>query len=350
MNSCFQNFVSIARSNFLRSRLIGIFLAGLLIVISTLAQPPARKKNQPEPPPAKEQNSSQDDQVLSVATTQIVVNATILDSQDRFVSGLKAGNFKIFEDHIQQKIVSFGFEETPFSAAILLDTSGSMTYKMSLARAACSRFAAGIREGDTVAIYKFGGLKVKLLQDFTEVRDVDPIIWETDADGETPLYDAIVTASEALGQRPENRRAILLLSDGADTRSKASFEQAIRAANAANVTIYAVDLSDSAFGQGPARDNGAKILKEFALKTGGRFFQTPGGGKLRDAFEETVNELRHQYTIVYEPTNEKQDGKWRAIELNVSNPQLKVRTRQGYYAARPEKEAGKGKTENNVKQ
>ncbi len=318
-----------------RSNWFTILLIFTLSSASLLAQPPAKKKN-PKPPEAPTEEAKDDGLVVSMNTTQVVLNVTVTDLNERFVGGLKAENFKILEDRVPQKILSFGVEETPFTAAILLDMSGSMIHKMSLAKAACSRFASGIRTGDSIAIYGFKGFKVKQLQDFTEVKDVDPLVWDTDADGNTPLYDAIVDAAHALALRPEQRRAILIISDGADTSSKASFDQALRAANAANATIYSVDFSDLALGLSVAHDTGAQIIRDFSTKTGGRFFPTPGGGKLRDAFESTVDELRHQYTIVYEPTNEKLDGKWRSIEVGITQPQHKARTRSGYFAPKPE--------------
>jgi VWFA-related protein len=73
-------------------------------------------------------------------------------------------------------------------------------------------------------------------------------------------------------------------------------------------------------------------MKMLAAKTGGRFIATPGGAQMRDAFAGTVEELRRQYTLTYESTNEKRDGKWRAIEVRVGRPGLHVRARQGYYA------------------
>jgi Ca-activated chloride channel homolog len=316
--------------------------AFLLIVLLTtvalpFAQPPAKKKNQDAPTPAQKTEEPEEEQVLRVGTTQIVLNAIVTDGSEQHVAGLKADQFVLLEDQVPQNILSFGVEQVPFVAAILLDLSGSMGNKMSLARAACARFADGIRVGDSIGIYSFNKDKVKLMQDFSEVKDIDPIVWDTDPDGETPLYDAIVTASEALGKRDEQRRAILLISDGADTKSKATFEQAVRAASLANVMIYAVDMSEAAFGRGPAKDGGSQMLKDFSLKTGGRFFPSPGGSQLRDAFVEAVNELRNQYTLVYEPTNDKIDGKWRTIQLTAKSPVYKVRTRQGYYAPKPEK-------------
>ncbi|HEX4950206.1 MAG TPA: VWA domain-containing protein [Blastocatellia bacterium] len=326
----------------MRSRTVTVLVFMLIVGLFSLSafsqeQPPAKKKNQSEPAPKKETETPEEEQILRVGTTQIVLNAIVTDAFERHVTGLKPEHFQLFEDQVEQKIISFGLEQVPFVAAILLDLSGSMGNKMSLARAACARFADGIRTGDSIGIYSFNKDKVKLMQDFSEVKDIDPIVWDTDPDGETPLYDAIVTASEALAKREEQRRAILLISDGADTKSKATFDQAVRAASLANVMIYSVDMSEAAFGRGPAKDAGSQMLKEFSLKTGGRFFPSPGGSKLRDAFAEAVEELRNQYTLVYEPTNDKQDGKWRTIQLTAKSPTLKVRTRQGYYSAKPDK-------------
>jgi Ca-activated chloride channel homolog len=341
MNLQDRNFIilnnSISSSAFCLLRFGLIVIALSTGLVFSLAQPPAKKKNQDAPTPGQKTEEPEEEQVLRVGTTQIVLNAIVTDGLEQHVAGLKADQFVLLEDQVPQNILSFGVEQVPFVAAILLDLSGSMGNKMSLARAACARFADGIRVGDSIGIYSFNKDKVKLMQDFSEVKDIDPIVWDTDPDGETPLYDAIVTASEALGKREEQRRAILLISDGADTKSKATFEQAVRAASLANVMIYAVDMSEAAFGRGPAKDSGSQMLKDFSLKTGGRFFPSPGGSKLRDAFVEAVDELRNQYTLVYEPTNDKIDGKWRTIQLTAKNPVYKVRTRQGYYAPKPEK-------------
>jgi Ca-activated chloride channel homolog len=137
--------------------------------------------------------------------------------------------------------------------------------------------------------------------------------------------------------REEKRRAILLVSDGGDSTSRASLDQAIRIAAEANVTIYCVDLSDRGVFRTTPRDNGAEVMKTLAVKTGGRFFTTPGGRDLKDAFAQTVEELRNQYTLTYEPKNERRDGKWRAIEVQLTKPELKARARQGYYAPKDKK-------------
>jgi VWFA-related protein len=130
---------------------------------------------------------------------------------------------------------------------------------------------------------------------------------------------------------------VLLLSDGADTKSRVSLDEAMRRTVNNEVSVYSVDLSDAAIYRTPTRDPSAEIMRTFSLKTGGRFFKNPGGSALGDAFSQTIEELRNQYTITYETTNDKRDGKWRAIEARVGRPGLVVRTRQGYYSAKPKK-------------
>src|SRR5262245_49748958 len=270
-------------------------------------------------------------ETISLETNLVVVNVTVTDANDRYVSGLKPDDFKIFEDNTQQKISSFGLEETAFAATIMLDISGSMEHKITLTRASCTYFVDRIREGDTFSIYSFGGSKVTMYQDFTEIRDIPDKLWDLRAQGSTPLYDAIVTGSDALIKRPEKRRAILIVSDGADTNSRASVDQALRKAAAAQVAIYGVDMSDPLVGAS-SRNTGAEVLKMLANKTGGRFFRVPGGSQLRDSFVQTVEELRNQYTLTYDSSNERFDGRWRSIEVRVARPQLNIRARQGYYA------------------
>jgi Mg-chelatase subunit ChlD len=316
-------------------------LAALLFVLGIsptviYRQLPIQKPSQPSEPAQsstrKDEQEQDKSQIVSVDTTDVVLHLTVTDGNGKFISKLTAEDFEVLEDRVPQHVLSLSSYELPFAAAILLDTSGSMDSKMSLARAACTGFVEGIRDGDVFAIYGFGGTKVKLLQDFTEVRDAGFALWDEDARGMTPLYDGIVEASQALGKRGERRKAILLVSDGADTQSKATFEKALRQAMAFDISIYCVDLTDPTLNRTNAANPGGEAMKNFSLKTGGRFFRTPGGAALKSAFIDTVQELRNQYTLIYEPLNEKRDGKWRSIEVRPRRLNVNVRTRQGYFA------------------
>jgi Ca-activated chloride channel homolog len=313
-----------------------ILLLSLALSIS-LGPIRAQKQDPQQQDPEKKSDPDSAGDTISVETNLVVLNVTVSDLQDRYVSGLKAADFRILEDNNQQEILGFTSEEMPFTAAILLDASESMQHKLTLERAACTSFVDGLREGDTFAIFSFAGTKVKKMQDFTEVHDVPDKLWDLKPDGNTPLYDAIVQASEELSNRSERRRAVLIASDGADTTSKASLDQALRKAAAANVMVYAIDMTDNTVFRTNRRDTSADVLKSMAEKTGGKFFQTPGGNALRDAFAKAVTELRNQYTITYSSTNERQDGRWRAIDVRVARPDLSIHTRKGYYASKKKK-------------
>lgn len=275
-------------------------------------------------------DAQNDDDVIRVDSAIVVMNAAVTDASGKGVRGLNSKLFHVFEDVQEQEIKTFEAEETPFAAVILIDTSGSMETRVSLARSAAIQFLEGMRGDDFTAIYKFDS-KIELLQDFSNTHDMNDHVFDVKAYGMTMLNDAVAKAAELLSKRTEKRRAIILLSDGADTSSKLSADKALRAALAANASIYSVDMS--ALDSGGSEHMQTKgVLKNFAEKTGGRFVETSGGPAMRDAFKRIVEELGGQYTIAYQPANSKKDGKWRTIELRVSRPNLTIRTRKGYNA------------------
>lgn len=272
----------------------------------------------------------QDDEVLRVDSELVLLNATVTDKEGRYVHKIPRADFKVLEDGHEQPINIFSVEETPFAAAILLDTSGSMEGRLSLGRAAAIRFLEGLRPDDVAAVYHFD-TQVERLQDFSPGRDLPPLAFGLRAKGNTVLNDAILRAARDLSARQEKRLAIIVLSDGADTHSSASADTALNAALSANATIYTVDMMSA---QADARDKmvAAAALKNFAAKSGGRYVPTPGGKALDEALSNIVEELSNQYTLGYRPTNRTRDGRWRAIELKLARPELKGRTRSGYRA------------------
>ncbi len=299
------------------ARLLGLGLVAAFIVVAT--------STSYEP---VSQAQDQDDDVVRVSTELVVLNATVIDKNGKFVSGLKPGEFRLFEDGAEQKVVTFTTEKTPFAAAILLDTSGSMDTRLTLGRSAALRFLDGLRENDVAAVYNFD-IKVQQLQDFSPGRDLPDRAYGLKTKMLTSLNDAVLRAADDLGKREERRRAIVVLSDGGENHSSASSDKALDHALQAGATIYAVNMGPD----GPARDIAAAgILKNFAEKSGGRYIETAGGQALRDSFAEIAQELGRQYTIAYRPTNRARDGKWRKIELKLSRADVTVRTRKGYKA------------------
>lgn len=275
--------------------------------------------------------AQQEDDVIRIESSIVVVNAVVTDKNDKPVTGLKKKDFEIYVDGKlldAELVTSFSTEETPFAVVILIDTSGSMEEKMTLARSAAIKFLEGIRESDSVAILNFD-TKINLVQDFSNSQYVDDMVFNLKAQGMTVLNDAIYEAAKMLSKREEVRRAIVVLSDGADTFSRHSADKALQAALAANAVIYTVDMS-SANANSRERMMGQAALRSFAERSGGRFIKTPGGVALQGAFKDIVSELGNQYTLTFFVPEELQDGKWYSIEVKVKREGVKVRAREGF--------------------
>src|SRR6185312_7652579 len=152
--------------------------------------------------------SQQDDDVVRVNTDLVVLNVTVTDATGQYVPGLKLSDFKVFEDGKEipvQLISSFSVQEAPFASVVLLDTSGSMEVRLSLARSAAIRFLDRLREEDVAAVYKFDS-KVERVQEFSTGRDLAPMAFGLRAEGLTTLNDAIIDAAKALSVREEKRK------------------------------------------------------------------------------------------------------------------------------------------------
>lgn len=280
--------------------------------------------------PISSQGQEDDIEVLRVTTDLVVLNVTVVDSDGKFVRGLRSKDFKLFVDGQEQKISSFMPEEAPFAAAVLIDTSGSMENRLVLARSAAIRFLQELRQDDNAAVYRFDS-EIEKVQDYSTSRDLGEFVYGFRAEGMTSLNDAILRAANDLGQRSENRRAIIVLSDGADTKSGTSANKALEYALAANATIYAVDMS--AFERVSTSNNtAAAALRNFAAKTGGRYVSSAGGPVMREAFSQIAEELSNQYTVAYLPPPIARDGHWHKLEIKLSRPDLLARTRKGYRA------------------
>ncbi|HEX9929634.1 MAG TPA: VWA domain-containing protein [Pyrinomonadaceae bacterium] len=298
------------------------------------------------------QKTDDEDDVIKVDTNLVVLNVAVTDAKGNSLTGLKRTDFKLFDNGIEQDITSldsiFTAEEAPFAAVVLLDTSGSMESRIALARSAGIKFLENLRSKDSSAVYNFDS-EINQIQEFSSSRDLHPAAFGLKGKGMTVLNDAVIEAAKALADREESRRAIVVLSDGADTLSKASQAKALKAALAVNAVIYTVDMSAIDFGPGAAsissggsnarmeRLKSVNALKAFAEKSGGRFVPVAGGEALREAFRQIAQELGTVYTIGYEPKNLAPDGKWHTIEVKVARPGTTVRSRKGYNAPRKPK-------------
>ena len=276
--------------------------------------------------------SQQDDDVIRVNTDLVVLNVTVTDKAGQYVPGLRLSDFTLYEDGKQvtpQLVASFSLHESPFASVVLLDTSGSMENRLSLARSAAIQFLDKLRLEDVAAVYKFDS-KVEQVQEFSGGRDLAPMVYGVKADGMTKLNDAIVDAAQALATREEKRKAIVILSDGIDTFSKASSDKAVESALAVGATIYAVDMSPAA-GATSMKQRNIAVLKSFAEKSVGVSWRrrvTRLARRLRQYRRRTRTSIHNSYR----PLNQTRDGKWRKLDVKLSREDLVVRTRKAYRA------------------
>lgn len=321
-----RNLFAVRLSYSLAIRLVASIIIYALLISAATAQDKKKRAEQP-----------QQDEPVQLRADLVVANVTVSDTAGHYAHGLTMKDFTILEDGAAQTIDSFSAEEAPFAAAILVDMSGSMGHKFGLVRGAAASFVEQIRENDQVAVYGFNN-DVRQFQEFSDTRLITDYIWDAEARDTTRLYDCVDEAVEALSKRPEKRRAILLISDGQDSSSrKSSFGSVMKKASAAGVMIYTVDLIDESLSRGNGTEaafarRGRQELKDFADQTGGRYVHSPDGDKLEESFIDIVDELRNQYTLTYYSTNDKRDGKWRKLTVNVARQGTTVRTRKGYFA------------------
>jgi Ca-activated chloride channel homolog len=250
------------------------------------------------------------------------------------VMSLKQENFRIFEDGVEQKITNFSSEDAPVSIGLLFDSSGSMRNKIRKSAEAAAAFFRTANVDDEFFLVEFND-RAKLAVPFT--RDANLIyqrIVRTKPLGRTSLLDAIHMALTQMKEAKNLRKAIVILSDGGDNRSRYTESEIKSAMREADVQVYALGIydPDDQPKRTPEEKNGPKLLGELAHQTGGRDFTIRNLEDLPTVCERIGNELRNQYVIGYAPASADDTG-YRHVKVTVAAsemPSLHVYHRQGY--------------------
>ena len=265
----------------------------------------------------------------SVSVRVVQITATVTDNDGRFVKGLTKEQFRVFENAEPQTVQFFGAEETPLDVIVALDVSASMTNVLPDLKVGVAEFLAALRPADQVTLLAFNDSVYTLAP-----RDLDPakrseILQDLRAWGNTALYDGIRDALKRLA-RGRGRRAIVLFTDGEDSASSSTLQQAIAAIGDSDVTLFVIQL-----GRGPKKTEFRKRLESLALPSGGRVLTIDDPDKLAAQFAEVVRELANQYLVGYEPRLGGVPGEWRRIKIELVNLKHRVRARQGYRIPAP---------------
>ena len=278
-------------------------------------------------------------QTLKVDVELVTLNASVTDSQSRYVTGLGQEHFHIWEDKVEQKIEYLSSEDVPLSVGIIFDVSGSMNDKLSKARDAAVTFLKLGNLDDEYFLIEFSD-RPKVVQDFTtDISNLQSRLVFTPAKGMTSLYDAVYLGLEKLKEGTNPRKALLLITDGEDNRSRYTFSDVKEFVKEQDVQVYSIGILGG-FDSAGYSVSGRSLLEELSVKTGGLAFFPDSVDQLEDICTKIAVELKNQYVIGYRSSNLAKDGRWRKLQLKITSPKglprLSVRAKNGYYAAASE--------------
>jgi len=314
----------------------------------TAAPPPADSQQNPPPPPpekivipgapaASKPSKPSSKNALRVDVDLALVNVTVTDPYNRLVTGLEQDNFRVFEDTQEQEITHFSAEDVPVSIGVILDLSGSMANKIDKSRMAALQFFKTANPQDEFFVVSFNE-HAELSSPFTtSVEDIETHLLFTAARGRTALLDGLYLGLSQMRGARNQKKALLLISDGGDNHSRYSEHDIRNFVREADTQIYAIGLYDPAASRAtPEEVNGPALLNEVTDDSGGRTFVVGNLNDLPDIAIKIGMELRNQYVLGYRPANHARDGKWRKIKVKLRPPKglppLNVYAKSGYYS------------------
>jgi len=272
---------------------------------------------------------------LHVEVDLVLVNATVTDPNNRFVTGLEKEHFQLFEDKVEQTISHFSSEDAPTSIGLLFDVSSSMGDKIARAKDAAVAFLKTSNPDDEFYLLTFAD-QPSLDEEFTnDVSQIQNRLVYKGAKGSTTLYDAVYLGLEKMKQAHNPKRAMLLITDGEDTRSRYSLVNVRHAVKESDVQIYAIGIVSSYYSDFAQGRSGRSVLEEMTEVTGGKAYFPNSVYELEDICTKIAVELKNQYLLGYASSNPSRDGRWRKIKVKLNAPRglpaLSVRSKTGYF-------------------
>jgi Ca-activated chloride channel homolog len=305
--------------------LVTLLMLTFLLGLSSFAQ-----EHKHEMPP-------QDPATLKLSTEMVSLSVTATDQKGKAVLGLKREDFKVYENGVEQRLDFFSTEETPVCWGLVLDRSGSMWDMIGdVYRAAVHVVDEGTEEDETF-IVTFNK-KVELVTDFiSDKHRLENSILGLRAGGETALWDAISFGLKHLKEAKHRKKVLVVITDGEDNSSRTAFRNLVGQAEEAGVLIYTVGMFESFVMRGfGMRGSPREELAKLAEITGASAHFPTNVEECQETMRTIAGEVGHQYSLGYYPSDTKNDGKWRKLQVVVNQNQGKAkyvaRTRAGYYA------------------
>jgi len=307
------------------------------------------------------------DETLRLRAEEVLLNVTVTDSYSHQATDLTKEEFIVAEDGQRQDIASFVMSSVPVNVVLMLDASGSIVSEINSLRDSAMHFVGQLGPADKTSVIEFH-TNVELIQDWTAKADdvrhalswrFKPGMVQTKQGsftyGSTALYDALFSAADEQLAKVEGRKAIILLTDGDDTSSKLTYEQALTSIIRSGSVVYVISKArqfinelaryrskgSRVFAGGNAQmadmmvarfEQAEKLMTELSRRTGGRIFSPLRDEDMKDVYGQVARELKNQYIITYAPKNLEHDGRLRRINVFLTRPGYAARTRDGYYA------------------
>lgn len=360
------------------SKLLSVYIPALILgSLATLL--PVFGQDRKQDPQKDEQMAT-----IRVDTDLVTLDVAVTDREGkRNNNGLRVEDFAVYEDGVRQKVSSFQSTEGPFNLVLLIDTSGSTRDDVGLMRRAALRFLDELRPQDRVAVIQFSK-QVELLKDLTtDRRRIETALSSLEPGTGTSFYDALQLTLDEVLNKVEGRKAVIALTDGVDSYGYQTYEQILPLLEKSSASLYFLELDTESFTEaGMTRDcsdeshfefshkqlvkylqeygragldsffeghcalpkteraqinhklyeSARRELREMAKQTGGRVYPVKQLQQLDAVYAQIAAELHTQYSLAYYPTNERHDGRWRNVKVEVKRPGFVARTRPGYRA------------------
>jgi VWFA-related protein len=295
---------------------------------------------------SKSQNDAQleSKEVIKLNTRLVNLNVSVMDRRGKKVMELRPEDFIVLEDGVQQDIAYFDSVNAPVNLVLLMDLSGSIGSKLEAVKKAAKKFIESLNKDDRVAIGTFTS-RFNLVSGFTTNRDllknrINAIEWPA---GDTALYDAVWAVFDLLDQIKDERKAVVILTDGVDSLfhpeekgSTRSFDELEMRAAEEDATVYPIyfdtEPEASATYSAEVFSTARKQLQSLADQTGGTYFSAARIEDLDGVYKRVAAELHSIYSLAYAAKDTRKDGRWRAIKIKVNREGVAALTRRGYFA------------------
>ncbi len=305
----------------------------------TVARPKRKSDPPPAPAPTRAKRTPLPADLATFETTAnlVTVDVAVLDPRGNFIPNIPAGNFLVLEDNVPQKIIKMGNSEAPMTVCMVIEFSNLYqqywTESWYQTLTAAYGFLQTLRQEDYVAVVAYD-LRPEVLSDFSQDKRKAQEAMQRlriAAYSESNLYDALTDTIDRM-KEIEGRKAIVLIASGVDTFSKLTFDKTRNLVQTGGTAVYAVGLMqalrewyDARGAMGPiARLDFLQAdnqMRTFAKESGGMSFFPRFYGEFPNIFQQISSSLRNQYSVIYNPTNQTRDGKFRKILVKLVDPQ-----------------------------